>query len=607
MLEKVAPAEVIELEAIALTQHLLDCTPDAAIAALEGSAALGVDPMEQFATLCADQRVLIQRAANWAGVPFCGDLAAMPCDAGPLRLETLATARSVHIPAPDGRTTCFAPRFQEVLVLSRRRATRPVAFATRRTVRQGLIAAHGGALLDDSRQRIVRHWPKASASLELSLMLRTGFAAGLAIIVALALLLPLASPALLLPFLLLVIVAPALLRLLALVHQPQETDDPPVPDFALPRYSVLVPLRDEAHMVPQLASALQAIDYPAAKLEVLFLVEKRSAPTVEAVASMLGDPRFELVVIPDASPRTKPKALDFALPLISGEFVVVYDAEDIPARDQLRRAAARFAAQPDIDCLQAALSIDNGAENWLTALFAGEYAGLFGLLLPFLADHRLPLPLGGTSNHFRLSALKRVGGWDAFNVTEDADLGLRLARLRMRIGTLASQTGEEAPVRLRGWMRQRTRWIKGWMQTMIVHDRHPGELLSQLGWRNMLFVQLHMGSLIISALVHAAFVCGFVVRWLLAGRPPEWRGDPWDLAFLAVFITGYGAAFALALLGLKRQGRLDLAGYQVLLPVYWLLHAVAAIRAAVELIARPYQWNKTDHGETRLSRGGSQR
>lgn len=607
MLEKVGPGEVIEVEAIALTQHLLDCTPETAIAALAEAAALGVDAMAHFATLGAGDSVLIQRAADWAGIPFYGDLAGLQRDANPMRLETLATARSLHVPAPDGGATCFAPRFAEVLALSQRRATRPVAFATRRTIRQGLIAAHYTELLDDSRQRIVRHWPRASASLELSLVLRAGFAAGLVIVVMLALLLPLASPALLLPFLLLVIVAPAVLRLLALAHQPQEGDDPPLPDHALPRYSILVPLRDEAHMVPQLAAALHAIDYPGAKLEVLFLVEERSVPTVEAVARLLEDPCFELVIIPDASPRTKPKALDYALPLVSGEFVVVYDAEDIPASDQLRRAAARFAAQPDIDCLQAALSIDNGAENWLTALFAGEYAGLFGLLLPFLAHHRLPLPLGGTSNHFRLSALKRVGGWDAFNVTEDADLGLRLARLNMRIGILASQTGEEAPVRLGAWMRQRTRWIKGWMQTMIVHDRHPGELLSQLGWRNMLFVQLHMGSLIISALVHAAFVGGFVMRWTLAGRPPEWRGDPWDLTFLAVFITGYGAAFALALLGLKRQRRLDLAAYQMLLPVYWLLHAVAAIRAAVELISRPYQWNKTDHGETRLVRGGGQR
>lgn len=602
MLEQVAPSEGTGAGAIALAQHLLACPPEMAVAALAEAARLGVDAMTHFITLGSGDALVIQRAAEWSDVPFFDELEAASLDSNLMRLDTLARARAVHLLSPSGEITCFAPRFEEVLALSQRRATRPVAFATRRTIRQALMTAQAAALLDDSRQRLVRTWPRATASLELSLMLRAGFAVGLALVVLLSLVLPLASPALLLPFLLLVIVAPALLRLLALMHQPRETDDPPQPDEVLPRYSILVPLRDEANMVPQLAAALDALDYPASKLEVLFLVEQRSARTVEAVTSILSDPRFELVVIPDAAPRTKPKALDYALPLVSGTYVVVYDAEDIPARDQLRRAAARFAAQTDVECLQAALAIDNDAENWLTALFAGEYAGLFGLLLPFLAHHRLPLPLGGTSNHFRLSALQRVGGWDAFNVTEDADLGLRLARLTMRIGTLSSDTREEAPVRLGPWMRQRTRWIKGWMQTMIVHDRHAGELLAQLGWRNMLFVQLHMGSLIISALVHAAFVCGFLARWAITGRPPEWRGDLWDLAFLAVFIMGYGAAFALALLGLKRQGRLDLAAYQVLLPVYWLLHAAAAIRAAVELVGHPYLWNKTQHGETRISR-----
>lgn len=419
MLEEVTPVGSTEAGAIALAQHLLACSPDEAVAALSAAAGLGVDAMTHFVTLGHGDQLVVQRAAEWANVPFYGEIDSTTLAPTLARLDALASARAISIPSESGDIACFAPRFDEVLALSQRRATRPVGFATRRTIRNALMAAYAPALLDESRQRLVRHWPKASASLELSLVLRAGFTVGLTFVVLLSLVLPLVSPALLLPFLLLVIVAPAVLRLLAVMHRPHQSDDPPLPDGALPRYSVLIPLRDEANMVPQLAAALSTIDYPAAKLEVLFLVEQRSAQTVEAVTGILEDPRFELVIVPDASPRTKPKALDYALPLVTGDHVVVYDAEDIPARDQLRRAAARFAAQQDVDCLQAALAIDNDSENWLTALFAGEYAGLFGLLLPFLAHHRLPLPLGGTSNHFRLSALRRVGGWDAFNVTED--------------------------------------------------------------------------------------------------------------------------------------------------------------------------------------------
>jgi len=290
------------------------------------------------------------------------------------------------------------------------------------------------------------------------------------------------------------------------------------------------------------------------------------------------------------------------LPLVRGEHLVVFDAEDIPARDQLRRAAERFAAHPEIDCLQAELRVDNGAESWLTALFAGEYAGLFTLLLPWLAQHGLPLPLGGTSNHFRTAALRAVGGWDAFNVTEDADLGVRLARMRSRTGTLAVATAEEAPIRLGAWMRQRTRWMKGWMQTFLVHNRHPIQFQRDIGWRGFLFFQIYVGSLIASSLIHTVFALSVAVQFALFGTGWLRLADIWDGVYLLVLVVGYSGAFGIALAGLARQGKLDLAVYQLLLPIYWLLHAIAAIRAATELLTRPYFWSKTRHGETRMVR-----
>jgi hypothetical protein len=156
-------------------------------------------------------------------------------------------------------------------------------------------------------------------------------------------------------------------------------------------------------------------------------------------------------------------------------------------------------------------------------------------------------------------------------------------------------------------MRQRTRWIKGWMQTFLVHNRHPGDLLGELGWRNFLFVQVHVGSLIASSLIHTVFVISLGLQLLVLGPALFRLADLWDVLYLAVLIVGYGGAFGIAIAGLWRQGRLDLAVYQVLLPVYWLLHAVAAVRATIELLVRPYHWNKTRHGETRVSRQVAQR
>ena len=175
---------------------------------------------------------------------------------------------------------------------------------------------------------------------------------------------------------------------------------------------------------------------------------------------------YEIVVVPQGGPRTKPKALSFALPLARGEFVTVYDAEDRPHPGQLREAHATFAtAGPELACVQASLVIDNASAGWLPLMFAVEYAALFDGLLPTLAAHAMPLPLGGTSNHFRRAALEAVGGWDPFNVTEDADLGLRFARFGYRALTMPLATHEDAPVTFRAWLNQRTRWFKGWMQT----------------------------------------------------------------------------------------------------------------------------------------------
>jgi hypothetical protein len=232
----------------------------------------------------------------------------------------------------------------------------------------------------------------------------------------------------------------------------------------LPIYSIVIALYRESAAVADLAAALRGLNYPLEKLDIKFVLEEDDDETRRAVARLQLGPPFEVIVAPDRGPRTKPKALNAALPFVRGKFVAVFDAEDRPEPGQLRLALESFVAHDEkLACVQARLTIDNTADSWLTRVFTAEYAGLFDVFLPGLAAWRLPLPLGGSSNHFRTSVLREIGAWDPYNVTEDADLGMRLARFGYRTAVISSTTYEEAPALFGPWLRQRTRWFKGWM------------------------------------------------------------------------------------------------------------------------------------------------
>jgi hypothetical protein len=256
-------------------------------------------------------------------------------------------------------------------------------------------------------------------------------------------------------------------KLAAALHVPVPMRAEPLGEAALPTYSVLVPLYREAAVVPDLLSHLQALHYPASKLQILILLEADDKESADALAAHAKAPNIEVIIVPPAGPRTKPKALTYALSFAWGDYVVVFDAEDRPEPEQLRKAAAAFHACPELGCVQARLQPDNSG-SWLARMFTLEYAAKFEVLLPALASWRVPLPLGGTSNHFPRRVIEAVGAWDPFNVTEDADLGIRLARFGYRVATIRSRTYEEAPVTFSQWLPQRRRWIKGWIQTSLL-------------------------------------------------------------------------------------------------------------------------------------------
>lgn len=376
-----------------------------------------------------------------------------------------------------------------------------------------------------------------------------------------------------------------------------------LPPEKLPVYTVLVPLRDEAAVVSRLLLHISALRYPRDRLDIKLLVEDDDIATLHALARRKLGPPFEIVMVPRCGPLTKPKALGVGLVHARGELVTVFDAEDRPDRNQLLDAAAAFAAGgPRLGCVQARLCIDHGGDAWITGLFAIEYAMLFDGVLPLLAHADLPFLLGGTSNHFRLSVLRRLGGWDAWNVTEDADLAVRIAHAGYRSTVIASTTYEEAPLTLRAWLRQRGRWQKGWLQTWMVHMRAPVGLWRALGARGFIALQIQFfGGLFANAVLPLWLVLAGLT---LMGRPvagPDgsFRGDIGFTLAIAALLLGYATAVSLAVAVLKARPigvspRL-LFGW----PIYTLLLSLSMLRATWEWLRRPHHWAKTAHGLAR--------
>jgi cellulose synthase/poly-beta-1,6-N-acetylglucosamine synthase-like glycosyltransferase len=399
-----------------------------------------------------------------------------------------------------------------------------------------------------------------------------------------------------------------LLRLMSLVSSPEHPRSRHRDLLAdeLPSYSVLVPLYKETKVLGKLLNALIAIDYPVSKLQILLVIEEIDVAMRHALAACQLPPHFEIVVVPDSEPRTKPKALNYALTLARGELLTVYDAEDAPHRLQLRHAAAAFAAAPpETACLQAQLAISAEKQGWLAKQFAIEYAALFGLILPMLAELELPIPLGGTSNHIKTSVLRRLGAWDAFNVTEDADLGLRFARAGYMTGVLDSITTEDATIGLGNWLGQRSRWLKGWMLTWLVHMRHPVRLQAEIGWHGFLAIQSLLLGMIVSSLFHPFFFILAVYQLCINQTfsiSPDWAQAFIMASCLVVFAMGYVVTLETGRRGLRR---LKIKGWYfslLTMPVYWLLISLAAWRAAWELLWKPYVWNKTEHGVAKRRR-----
>ncbi len=370
----------------------------------------------------------------------------------------------------------------------------------------------------------------------------------------------------------------------------------PVP-ARLPTVSILVPLFRERAIAGHLLHRLWVLDYPRELLDICLIMESGDLTTRNAIAAAEMPPWIRVIVVPEGTLKTKPRALNYALDFARGSIIGVYDAEDAPAPDQIRKVVARFAARgADVACLQGILDFYNARSNWLARCFTLEYATWFRIMLPGLERLGLVVPLGGTTLFFRRAPLEELGGWDAHNVTEDADLGLRLARAGYRTELIDTVTAEEANCRAWPWVKQRSRWLKGYGVTYFVHMRRPWRLWRELGPRRFFGVQvLFAGTLLSFAL--APLLWSF---WLLLfglGHPFTGLVPGWSLLALgAVFLFSELLNITAAMVAVRSAGKPDLMKWAPSLHLYFPLAVLACYKALAELVSRPFFWDKTAHG-----------
>lgn len=364
----------------------------------------------------------------------------------------------------------------------------------------------------------------------------------------------------------------------------------------LPKVTVLLPLYKEKTVVTNLIRNIQAQTYPTSKLDVKLLLEKDDEKTIEEVYSRKLPPNFEILVL-DSVPKTKPAALQAGLAKARGDVLVVYDAEDKPEASQIMKAAIAFrSVGEDVACLQSTLRLRDVKASILAKFFSAEYSNHYGLYLPFFVKAGLVTPLGGTSNFFRVNVLRKLGGWDPNNVTEDADLGVRLARAGYKVKMINSITSEEPNTKLWNWIRQRSRWIKGYLQTWIDHSTSLAQLYSDLGFPKFIAFHIVFGLGPLFALVNPIF--WFMTAWYFVARPIFIESlFPAPLFYLALVCTLGNIAFiVIQMSACMKERQYDKVVWMLLVPAYWVLISIGAWYGFYQLLTRPSYWEKTEHG-----------
>ncbi|WCT11649.1 glycosyltransferase family 2 protein [Mucilaginibacter jinjuensis] len=371
----------------------------------------------------------------------------------------------------------------------------------------------------------------------------------------------------------------------------------------LPIYTILLPVYREDKLIKKLVWNLQSLDYPREQLDIKLLIEEDDDKTLNAVRNLDFPAVFEVIVVPYHMPKTKPKACNYGLHFARGEYLTIYDAEDIPDTDQLKKVVKLFNKLPThFICVQCALNYFNRNENFLTRMFTLEYSYWFDYMLPGLDTLDIPIPLGGTSNHFKLDALIDLGAWDPFNVTEDADLGVRAYAKGYKIAIVNSTTYEEANNEPFNWIRQRSRWIKGYMQTWLVHMRNPVALWRKIGWKGFLGFNFFIGATPITFLLYPFLLSVFIAYLVFDLRTIRLLFPDWVL-FISIFnlLIGNILMIYVNMMAVFKRRYYELILFAIANPVYWLMHSIAAYKGLYQLIVKPFYWEKTNHGLSKVN------
>ena len=374
-------------------------------------------------------------------------------------------------------------------------------------------------------------------------------------------------------------------------------------DTELPVFTILLPVYKEDKLIKKLIWNLQSLDYPREKLDIKLLIEEDDSKTLNAVRNLDFPAIFEVVVVPFRMPKTKPKACNYGLFFSRGKYLTIYDAEDVPDTDQLKKVVAMFNKLPDkFICLQCALNYFNRNENFLTRMFTLEYSYWFDYMLPGLDTLDIPIPLGGTSNHFKLDKLLELGGWDPFNVTEDADLGCRAYAKGYKIAVLNSTTYEEANNEPFNWIRQRSRWIKGYMQSYLVHMRNPVALWRKLGWKGFIGFSFFVGATPLTFLVYPFLLLIFFAYLIFDLSSIRTFFPDWVL-FMAIFnlMVGNILMIYVNMMAVFKRRFYELILFAAANPIYWLMHSISAYMGLYQLVVKPFYWEKTNHGLSKVN------
>lgn len=372
-------------------------------------------------------------------------------------------------------------------------------------------------------------------------------------------------------------------------------------DKDLPKYTILCPLYKEANVINQFVNAISNLDYPKEKMQVIIILEDNDKETINAVKNTKLPLNFEVVIMPDSLPKTKPKALNFGIKFAIGDLVVIYDAEDIPDPLQLKKAVIAFQKSNEKTiCIQAKLNFYNSEQNILTRLFTAEYALLYGLTLPGLQSINAPIPLGGTSNHFKINFLKQLNNWDSFNVTEDCDLGIRLFKKGYLTAIVDSETMEEANSQIKNWINQRVRWQKGYMLSYLVHLRRPSEFFKNNYKIHFLTFQLILGGKLFMILINPIMWMILLINFVFLNVFNIKLDNVYlsEIAIISKFtlIFGYSMIMIFYISALIKIKKKKLIPFMIFVPIYWIMMSFSAYLALYEAYRRPHAWSKTVHG-----------